>query len=789
MSEHSEPHPPAAAGECKCLARSVVQALQVEPALEAVTIDRDKQTISLATLGRADVPRIAERLTESYETACADDRTQECSLLAGKGDCTVCATPLSPEVRQRLTIQHSGNQTTIARVTCPTAPTFWRWRSIPLPHFVQRDVELDHAEEHLGEWKWQLFCAALCAVFGLLAWRLTPHGSNPTVSGYVCYGLAYLAGSWFAAEELWERLRKEGGLDVHFLMLAVAAGAAGVNEWNEGVVLLFLFSFAGALEHFAMERTQREIHSLFREAPKVATLVDLRGQESEIAVEKIRAGMTLLVKPGSQFPVDAEIIKGATAADESNLTGEATPVEKKVGDTGLAGTINLWGAVEVVASRAASESSLQKIIRLIKDAQRQKAPAQRFTDKFGATYTYAVIGLSFVMFFVWWLGLGYKPFLSPDPANPGLSAFYRTMTLLVVSSPCALVLSIPSAVLAAIAWGARHGVLFRGGAAVEKLAEVNAVCLDKTGTLTTGEMSVERVESFPAGREAEIAQLAYSMERLSTHPLARAITRYGKQQGLTAVEFAHFESVTGHGLLARRDGNLCRLGKRDWVNQDTANAAAPFPAPVDHGVSEIWVAEGALHGRILLRDDIRPQARLVVDALRAEGLRSVVLTGDRQLAADHLRGSLHLDDVRAELKPEGKVEAIRHLAKAGAKVAMVGDGVNDAPSLAASHVGVAMGARGSDAALEQADVVLMHDRLENFLAAFRLSVRARRIIRQNLFISLGTVVVLVTFAMMGRIPLTLGVVGHEGSTVVVVMNSLRLLFGRSQAVPAAGADR
>ena len=777
-------HPTVPTG--KCIARSVVQALDAEPMLEAVTIDQDSQTISVATLGQADVPRIAERLTKSYAEACESERVSECRLLLGEGDCTVCENPLSPESLRRLTFQHSGHQTTIARVTCPTAPTFWRWRSLPLPRFVQRDVELSEGHEHLGEWKWQLLCAVLCAVFGLTAYFITG-GAKPTIIGYAFYALAYLAGGWFAAEELWERLRKEGGLDVHFLMLAVAAGAAAVNQWNEGVVLLFLFSLAGALEHFAMERTQREIRSLFHDAPKVATLLDAQGHEGDIAVEKIRAGMRLLVKPGSQFPVDAEIAKGETAADESNLTGEAAPVEKRIGDTALAGTINLWGAVQVIAVRAASESALQKIIRLIKDAQRQKAPAQRFTDKFSATYTYVVIAVSFGMFFVWWLGFGLAPFTSPDPGNPGLSAFYRTMTLLVVSSPCALVLSIPSAVLGAIAWGARHGVLFRGGAAVEKLAEVNAVCLDKTGTLTTGELRVEKVESFPPGRETEIAQLAFSLERLSTHPLARAITRYGKQRGIQPLEFSRFESVTGQGLLARRNGADVKLGKRDWVNADVANEAERFPPHQDHGVSEIWISEGELRGRILLRDDIRPQSRVVLEQLRAEGLRTVVLTGDRESAAEHLRKELHLDDVRAGLKPEGKVESIRQLTNDGVKVAMVGDGVNDAPSLAASHVGVAMGARGSDAALEQADVVLMHDRLENFLAAFRLSVRARRIIRQNLVISLGTVVVLVTFAMIGKIPLTLGVIGHEGSTVIVVMNSLRLLLGRTPAFAKDGA--
>jgi Cd2+/Zn2+-exporting ATPase len=498
------------------------------------------------------------------------------------------------------------------------------------------------------------------------------------------------------------------------------------------------------------------------------------GHESELAVEKLRPGMRLLVKPGAQFPVDAELAKGRTAADESNLTGEATPVEKGVGDTVLAGTLNLWGAVEVIVLRAVTESALQKIIHLIREAQQQKAPAQRFTDKFSTYYTYVVLALSLAMFFVWWLGFRLPAFAATGATS---SAFYRTMTLLVVASPCALVLSIPSAVLAAIAWGARHGILFRGGAAVEKLADVNLVALDKTGTLTTGELRVETVESLPAGRESEVVQLAYSLERLSTHPLARAVTRFGKQQQIQPVELTGFESITGQGLQARRDGKVCRLGRRNWLAQGPyANIITPIP-PTEAGSSEIWVTEGDLLGRIVLRDDIRPQAQGVIEELRREGLRSVVLTGDRKAAAEYLKTRLHLDDVRAELKPEEKVSVIQSFTRDNQRVAMVGDGINDAPSLAAAHIGVAMGARGSDAALEQADVVLMHDRLENFLAAFRLSQRARRIIRQNLFISLGTVAVLVTLALLGGIPLTVGVVGHEGSTVVVVMNSLRLLFG------------
>jgi Cd2+/Zn2+-exporting ATPase len=509
----------------------------------------------------------------------------------------------------------------------------------------------------------------------------------------------------------------------------------------------------------------------------VATVLDAYGNEQEVKVELLEPGMRLLVRPGSQFPVDAEVLKGSTAADESNLTGEAAPVEKTVGDMTLAGTINLWGAVELTVLRPATESSLQKIIRLIKDAQQQKAPSQQFTDKFGTTYTYTILALTLLMFFVWWLGSQYPPFISADAQK---SAFYHAMTLLVVASPCALVLSIPSAVLAAIASGARQGILVRGGAAVEKLADINVVALDKTGTLTTGELRVERIESFPPGNEDEVARLAYSLERLSTHPLARAITRFGKQKKLEIVELNQFESVTGSGLKARHNESICLLGRREWIATAQGNTQSIAEAhATDAGFSEIWLRKEGLLGRIILRDDVRPQSKFVMDELKREGLRTLVLTGDRKATGERLKTELHVDEVRAQLKPEEKVAVIKSLSDGGNRVAMIGDGVNDAPSLAVAHVGVAMGARGSDAALEQADVILMHDRLENFLAAFRLSQRARRIIRQNLFVSLGTVAVLVAFALAGQIPLPVGVVGHEGSTVIVVMNSLRLLIGKS----------
>lgn len=753
-----------------CVARSVAEVLAREPGLEAVTIDRAEQRISVATLGPAKESALAERVAAKIQELQNTPALEQCCLMTEEGDCQSCSLPLSAPEQAKIRIERKGHATTIARVTCPTAPKFWRWRNVPWPKVVQRDVEFLPDQAHLEEWRPQLVAAALCGLFGVTGYAL--HGTSGAV---VAYAVAYLAGAWFTAQEVWERAQK-ATIDVHFLMLAVAAGSASIGAWGEGAMLLFLFSLSGALEHYALGRTQREIHSLFRDAPKVALVLDDLGREEELPVERLRPGMRLLIKPDAQFPVDAEIVKGQSASDESNLTGEATPVAKGVGDQVMAGTLNLWGAVEVTVLRPATESALQKIIHLIREAQQQKAPAQLFTDHFSTWYTYGVLGLSGAMFFVWWLGMGLPAFTRVGEQQ---SAFYRTMTLLVVASPCALVLSIPSAVLAAIAWGARHGILFRGGAAVEKLAATTTVALDKTGTLTTGELRVETVESFPPGREGEVASLAYSLESLSTHPLARAVTRFGKKQGLPTVPFDHFESVTGHGLRGRRLGRDCYVGSREWVERqakvDLAARTASSP-----GLSEIWLAEGGLLGRIILRDDIRPQAAAVLQQLHRAGLRTLVLTGDRAPTARHLQEQLGLDDVRAELKPEQKVQAISALSQDGQRVAMVGDGVNDAPSLAAAHVGVAMGARGADAALEQADIVLMHDRLENFLAAFRLSQRARRVIGQNLVISLGTVLVLVCFALLGEIPLTAGVVGHEGSTVLVVTNSLRLLLGKEK---------
>jgi Cd2+/Zn2+-exporting ATPase len=334
--------------------------------------------------------------------------------------------------------------------------------------------------------------------------------------------------------------------------------------------------------------------------------------------------------------------------------------------------------------------------------------------------------------------------------------------------------------LAAIAWGARHGVLFRGGAAIEKLADVRVVALDKTGTLTTGELSVVGCESFPEGREREVLEIAYALESKSQHPIARAIVRHARAEGVRAIEVDEFESITGQGLRARAGDSTLLLGRRELLEAGPLAEWARKLPPAAAELAEVWVIGRDLVGRVLLKDQIRAESRAVLLALKQAGVRTVMLTGDRRHTAEAVARELGLDEVRAGLSPEDKVAAIQSLRESGQKVAMVGDGVNDAPCLAAADVSVAMGARGSDAALEQAEVILMHDRIENFLAAQRLSRRARSVIRQNLTIALGVVIVMVVATAFGKVPLAMGVGAHEGSTVVVCLNSLRLLFGKNR---------
>jgi Cd2+/Zn2+-exporting ATPase len=737
---------------------ALVRFIREQPGVNAVRVDPGAHKVAVATIGRDTEADLAKRLGETIAAV-------EAGLSAAHGG----------SAPRGFKLIHKGGATIVGRETCETAERLWLWREMEWPD-VEEARRKARVPEHWveGGWRALALLASGCAVAGVagaLAGWLVP--GLPWLARAI-YAMGLVAGGFDAAMDSWANLR-EGRIDIHFLMLAVATGAVLVGAWGEAVVLLTLFSAAGAMEEYALDRTQREVSALLKSAPKVATLVLADGSEREIDVGELRPGHRLRVRPGEAFAADGLVAKGESASDESTLTGEASPVSKATGDEVFSGTVNLWGALEFDVSRLSSESTLERIIRLIKTAQKMRAPSERFTDRFGTGYTYMVIGGAFAMFLVWWLWLGLPPLAN---ANGVRSAFYRAMTLMVVASPCALVLSIPSAILASIARGARHGILFRGGAAVERLAEVDVVALDKTGTLTMGELSVERIESFPTGREREVLEMAGALESKSQHPIARAILRRVRADGVRIAEVEEFRSITGKGLKGRIGGSALFLGRRELLEDGPLAEWARNLPPASAELSEVWVVGKELIGRLLLTDRIRAESGAVLRELRSMGVRTVMLTGDRRHAAELVARELGLDEVRSGLSPEGKVAAVRAIHDAGHTVAMVGDGVNDAPSLAAADVGVAMGARGSDAALEQAEVILMNDRIENFLAAHRLSRRSRAIIRQNLGISLGVVVVMVIATTLGAVPLAAGVVAHEGSTVVVCLNSLRLLFGR-----------
>ncbi len=772
-----------------CMVENVARVLAEEPRLEAVAFESKSRKLAMATLGKDPGERLARRVAEAVHHQPAGSR---CSVADASGNCEECGASIDARAGQgRVVVKQVLGNTLVEKQTCSTAIHFWRWQDLRWPKFVPRELELLPAHEHdhghghghdhgEGEWKTIALQAAGCllaSAAGLAAERF----GAPGWLVLACWLGAYVLGAWEAAEETWEKIRA-GALDVHFLMLSVALGAAAVGAWHEGALLLFLFSASGAMEHYAQDRTQREIGALLHGAPKTATVLDESGAERPVPVDELTPGLLVRVTAGQQVPVDLRVTRGESACDESNLTGESRPVPKALGDDLLAGTLNLQGLLEGRVLRRADESALQKVIRLIEKAQTLRAPAQRFTDKFGTGYTYGVLGLCAGMFLVWWLGFGLPAFVAPAGSG-ARSAFYRAMTLLVVASPCALVLSIPSAILSAIAYGARRGVLFRGGAALENLAKVDVVALDKTGTLTAGELQLVRVEAFQ-GSEDEIRRAAYDLARFSDHPLSRAIKLMGQQEKLPGREPDGFESLPGRGLRAKFGGQEYALGRRDLV-EPFLPAGGAMPAEAEDA-SEVYVGGPGLAGRLIFRDEPRPEAAAMLRQLGAAGVETVMLTGDRAATAERLARELGIQHVRAGLLPEDKLAAVQELKRGGTRrVAMVGDGVNDAPSLAAADVSVAMGARGSDAALEQAAVVLMNNRLENFFVAHDLSRRTERVIRQNLAISLGTVVLMVGASLFGAVPLALGVAAHEGSTVLVVLNSLRLLLSKPSAKAAS----
>lgn len=608
--------------------------------------------------------------------------------------------------------------------------------------------------------------------------------------------VAFAAGGYSGFMGALEEAR-HGKLDIDFLMIAAALGAAAIGEWEEGALLLFLFTLSGALEEFAIDRTRAAIESLSDLRPDVA---EVRRSDGIITVpvDDLAVGDIVLVRPGERLPVDGVVMSGMSAVDQSPITGESVPVRKGKGDQVFAATINGSGALDIEVTKLATESTLSKIIKLVEEAREDAAPTQRFIDRYSQPYTYAVIGATL-------LAVVLPILLSNEPFQETL---YRAMTLLVVASPCALIISTPASILSAIAAAARAGVLFKGGAYLEKLATVTIAAFDKTGTLTHGHLTVTDVRPLSGYHAEDVVRMAASAELPSEHHIGRAIVERAREMGLSLEEPTSFEAIAGHGLQATFDrgdhietiyiGNhklflsaemelspAIRVIGRALQKQGKTSMLVVRRSTVEDtlGTERDWEVVGF----IAVADSVRKEAAAHVAALRTLGIQRVVmLTGDNHDVATAIAHELGIDEVHSDLLPEDKVDVIQRLRQEGATV-MVGDGVNDAPALANATIGIAMGAGGTDVALETADVVLMTSDLSRLPFTLNLSRRAGKIVRQNVIFSIGVIATLVTLTVLVplfvanfSLPLPLGVVGHEGSTLIVVANGLRLLAMRAR---------
>lgn len=583
------------------------------------------------------------------------------------------------------------------------------------------------------------------------------------------YLLAYLAGGYDIARHGLKALAR-GSFTIDLLMTVAAVGAAALGEWAEGGLLLFLFSLGHALEEEAMDRARHAIRGLGELSPKTARV--RRGETTvEIPIEEIERGDIALVRPGERVPVDGLIQEGTSSVDASALTGESLPVECGPGDTVLAGAINGAGVIAVTATKLASESTLARVVELVREAQTQKSPTQLFVERFARFFVPATLSAVALVLVV------------PPLAGwlDWREAFLRSMSLLVGASPCALAIATPAAVLSAIASAARRGILVKGGLHLENLGRIRAIAFDKTGTLTRGRPSVAEVHPLAGTDTAELLRIAAAAEELSSHPLAHAIVEEARNRGLEWPTANDAENIVGRGIRARVAGKEVRVGSTSLF----ALADLQLPEELRAVCEKMELAgrttmlvhyDGHFLGALGLADTERPEAPAVLARLRQLGIeRMVLLTGDNERVGQAVADRLQLDEARTGLLPEDKLEAVRELLEEIGPIAMVGDGANDAPALATATVGIAMGAAGTDIALETADIALMADDLEALPAAIELGRRTRRIVAQNLVVALGVVALLVPLAITGSVGIGWAIVLHEGSTLVVVGNALRLL--------------
>lgn len=653
--------------------------------------------------------------------------------------------------------------------------------------------EADHDHAHGGllgpntELLFALACGALLGIGFAIEKLVAAPGSIPLY----CYLAAYFFGGFYTVREAIDNLKLKR-FEIDTLMLVAAAGAAALGAFAEGALLLFLFSLGHALEHYAMGRAKRAIEALAELAPRTAIVRRADGGTREVPVEELKVGEIIVVKPDERIAADGFIVKGTSAINQAPVTGESIPVDKRAvedqaaaraapdrvdaASRAFAGTINGSGLIEIEVTRLSTESTLAKVVKMVSEAETQKSPTQRFTDKFERVFVPAVLALAGILLFAW---------VVVD--EPFRDSFYRAMAVLVAASPCALAIATPSAVLSGVARAARGGVLVKGGAPLELLGSLDAIAFDKTGTLTKGEPRIQEIILAPGVTKEEMMTVAVAVESLSDHPLAQAIARDGKEhlRGQPVPEAENLKSLTGRGISAIVGEDEVLIGKAEMFGADGIPGLTPAMKQAIEDLrnagqtSMVVRRDGRDLGAIGLLDKPRDGARAALDKLREIGIRRMIMiSGDHQKVADAIAKEVGLDEAWGDLMPEDKVDAIKKL-RAQQKVAMVGDGVNDAPAMATASVGIAMGAAGSDVALETADVALMADDLSHLPFAVGLSRRTRWVIRQNVFVSLGVVAFLVPATILG-LGIGPAVAVHEGSTLLVVVNALRLLAYRDR---------
>ena len=615
----------------------------------------------------------------------------------------------------------------------------------------------------------------LCAVFVGAGW-LAHRAGLGGVGTALIFLVGYVLGGYRQAIEGTTTLLKDRELDVDLLMVVAAIGAAAIGYWFDGALLIFIFALSGTLEGYASARTRRDIEALMALHPEDA-LVVRDGREQRVLAVTLAVNELLVVRPGERIAADGIIAEGTSAVNQASITGESMPADKCAGDEVFAGTINGHGALRVTVTRPAGDTILARMIQLVQEAQERRPPAQLFIERFERGYAKVVVVGAIAVAAIpclanWWTFR---------------EALYRAMIFLVVASPCALAAAMMPTLLSALSNGARNGILFKGSTFIESLGRVRAVAFDKTGTLTTGHPVVTDVISLSGESEDAILALAAAIESLSEHPLAIAIVTEAVRRNLKVDTASDLQSVPGTGAHAIVGGQLWSIGKASLF-PDIPNAArSHHHALTAEGKTVVMLGTGAVRGLIALRDTLRSGAADAVHKLQGLGLEHLVLiTGDTRQTADAIGRDVGIAEIHAELLPADKVCVVDDLVHRYRHVAMVGDGVNDGPALALASVGIAMGVSGTDVALETADVVLTTDDLEKIPYAVALGRQALRIIKQNLALALGMIVLLVVSDLLGWISLPWGVVGHEGSTLLVTLNGLRLL---RQVRLGAGTER